>query len=198
MSGVLLDNPTCSSLGTGPAVDAPAGEPAVAAKAVPLPLELLDGGELVILAIKPSLWFVLFDSMKWLAACAVVLLGAALAGGRLEWVSYAALAEGTVLVVACRLGVAVLRWVSRFYVLTNRRILRLHGVLKAHVLDLPLTDVLNTRVTRSWPERWAAVGTLRFACQQAERHDPTWHNIAEPDAVHAQVRRAIERALDRQ
>ena len=32
-----------------------------------VPAQLLDGGEVVILAIKPSLWFILFNSFRWVA-----------------------------------------------------------------------------------------------------------------------------------
>ena len=67
---------------------------------------------MVILALKPSLWFVPFDSLKWLAAGVVVLVGAALAGGPMQLVSYSALLQGTIVVVICRVAVALLRWVS--------------------------------------------------------------------------------------
>src|SRR5437016_3942167 len=46
-----------------------AGAPSEAIVAdVLVPAHLLDGGEIVIFAIKPSLWFVIFSSVRWLAA----------------------------------------------------------------------------------------------------------------------------------
>ena len=193
-----LESPTCSGIGPGATAEAPAEQSGVRAGNVPLPAELLDGGEVVILALKPSLWFVLFDSLKWIVAGVVLLVGAALAGGRLELVSYATLVEGTVLLMVGRIAVALLRWVSRFYVLTNRRTLRILGVFRARILDLALTDILNTRLTVGWHERPVGLGSIRFACKQAPERDPTWHHLARPEEVHAQLRRAIERALDHQ
>jgi hypothetical protein len=199
MNTATLESPNCTGMGAGTAAEAPAEKPvAVRAARMSLPLELLDGGEVVILALKPSLWLVLFDSLKWIVAGVVVMTGAAWAGGSWAGISYSTLVQGIVLVMVVRSAVALLRWVSRFYVLTNRRVLRIHGVFRAHILDIPLTDILNTRVTVGWSERLVALGTLRFACAQAPAHDPSWHCIAHPDEIHAQVRRAVERALDRQ
>ncbi|MCK4658954.1 MAG: PH domain-containing protein [Phycisphaerae bacterium] len=197
MCTATLESPTYSGVGPGAATEAPAEEPVVSAEKILLPVDLLDGGEVVILALKPSLWFVLFDSAKWMVAGVVLIVGAALAGGRMEGVSYLTLAQGTMLVVACRVAVALLRWVSRFYVLTDRRVLRIHGVLRANILDIALTDIINTRVTALWHERLAGLGTLRFACQSAEQNNTSWCHLAKPDEVHSQVRRAIERAIDR-
>ena len=198
MCTATLESPAYSGIGPGTTAEAPPDEPAVRTGNLPLPAELLDGGEVVILARKPSLWFVLFDSIQWMVAGAVVIVGAALAGGHMDLVTYSTLVQGTLVVVACRIGIALLRWVSRFYVLTNRRTLHIHGVLRAHILGIALTDILNTRVTVGWHERPVGLGTLRFACEQTAQHDTAWHNLASPDEVHAEVRRAIERAIDQQ
>ena len=198
MYTATLESPTYSGIGPGTTAEAPSDGLAVRTGGLPLPAELLDGGEVVILARKPSLWFILFDSLQWIVAGAVVMVGAALAGGYMDMITHCTLIQGTVVVVACRVGIALLRWVSRFYVLTNRRILRIHGVLRAHILDIALTDVINTRVTVGRHERPVGLGTLRFACEHAAQHDTAWHNLAHPDEVHAEVRRAIERAIDRQ
>ena len=121
-----------------------------------------------------------------------------MAGGTWALFSETLAAQVTMLAVACRLGVAVLRWVSRFYVLTNRRVMRIRGVLRADVLDITLPRVINTRVTQALNERMTGLGTLHFAADQPMPRDCAWHNIARPEEVHAEVRRAIERALDNQ
>ena len=198
MTTTTLESPTCSGLSPGATAEAPAEKPVVVTAPVHVPVELLDGGEVVILAIKPSPWFVLFDSLQWIVAGLVVVAGAGLADGRVAWVSYPTLIRGIVVLLACRLAFALLRWVSRFYLLTNRRVLKIHGVLRPRVLDLTLTDILNTRVTVAGHERLASLGTLRFACRHPVSGDSAWNHIARPDEVHAQVRRAIERAIDRQ
>ena len=193
----MLESPTCTGIRTGATAEAPVQEPAVTAAHLPLPVELLDGGEVIILALKPSRWFILFDAFKWIVAGLIVVAGASWAGGRLEWISYPALLQATLLVITGRVGVALLRWVSRFYVLTDRRALHLYGVLRTRVVDLALTEITHTRVIKGWHERLVGVGSIGFAAAQVTAHDPTWYHIAKPDEVHAQLRRAIERALDR-
>jgi hypothetical protein len=92
---------------------------------------------------------------------------------------------------------ALLQWVSRVYVLTNRRIMRIRGVFRASVFACPLVKVINTGVTTGPHERLTRLGSIWFNTGS----DPsagTWHHVARPEEVHAQVRRAIERALDHQ
>jgi hypothetical protein len=88
--------------------------------------------------------------------------------------------------------------VSRFYVLTNRRVMRIRGVRWADVLDILLTRVINTRLTQAPHEKVTALGTLHFAADQPVQRDCAWRHVAHPEEVHAEVRRAIERALDHQ
>lgn len=180
----------------GAATEAPVTPSLTKAEPIALPMDILDGGEVIILALKPSLWFVLFDSLKWIVAGAVVIAGWALAGNTWARFSETLAAQLTMLAVGCRLGVALLRWVSRFYVLTNRRVMRVRGVFRPDVLDIQLTRVMNTRVTQALNERMTALGTLHFAADRPMPRDCAWRNIAHPEEVHAEVRRAIERALD--
>lgn len=197
MSTAVVDGPAYVGLGVGAPLEAPAVEPRIAADTVPLPAELLDGGEEIILALKPSLWFVWFDSFKWIVTGLVVVAGAAVAGGRMQWMAFSTLVQITALVVASRLGIGLLRWVSRFYVLTNRRVMRLRGVFRADVCDTLLTDILHTRVTAAFYERGLKLGTLRFTTEDADRHSAHWYHLPRAEQVHAEVRAAIRRALDR-
>jgi hypothetical protein len=128
-----------------------------------------------------------------------VLLVLSAAGSiRLGGLSPKLAAELACLMIAARVGVALLRWVSRFYVLTNRRVMRLRGVFRADVCSCLLLDVRNTRVIRGLHERAAKLGTLEFISDKLAGLDPHWYNIAKSDEVHARVRRAIERAIDNQ
>lgn len=181
---------------SGAATEAPAAPAIVRAEPIVLPLDILDGGEVVILALKPSLWFIVFDALKWLVAGGVMIAGWALAGNTWAQFTETLAAQAAMLAIGARVGVALLRWVSRFYVLTNRRVMRIRGVLRADVLDIPLTRVINTRVTQALNERVTGLGTLHFASDQPMPRDCAWRNISRPDEVHAEVRRAIEQALD--
>src|SRR5687767_11245614 len=104
-----------------------------------IPEHLLDGGEIVILAIKPSLWFVVFRSIRWLAAMVFVIVLAGFVHRKLPEINIILFIQGALLLGATRVGFAVLQWVSRLYVLTNRRILRLTGILNVDLFECPLT-----------------------------------------------------------
>ena len=180
------------------AVDSQAsGSVAPAQSAVLLP-ELLDGGEVVIFAIRPSLWFLLFDSAKWIALGGILILFAALSSTAVAGLSPTTIGKLGLIAIAARVGVALLRWVSRFYVLTNRRIMRLRGVLRADIESCPLLDIRNTRVTQDMPERVTRLGTIEFYFQRQPATDLNWRCVAHPNEVHNQVRKAIERAIDNQ
>jgi hypothetical protein len=160
--------------------------------------ELLDGGEIVLLAIKPSAWFVLFDSARWLMLAAALLIAGQVPGLPLGGLSGPAIAQLAAALAVGRLGIAVLRWAARHYVLTNRRVMRLSGVYRPDILACPLVSIRNTRVQRRLHERLFRLGTIQFFFECPPAGDCDWHEIARADKVHEQVRRAIERALDSQ
>src|SRR5262245_46491126 len=90
-----------------------------------VPAQLLDGGEIIILALKPSLWFVPIVSLRWLALA--VLLFACAQWSGLAGYSWT-LIQVALIIAFGRLGYAMLQWASRSYYLTNRRVMRIRGV----------------------------------------------------------------------
>jgi len=177
------------------AVDAPSAAAPATADKVAVPADLLDGGEVVILAIKPSLWTVLFSSFQWLLGGAVIVaFGRWFAPG---WIANAVLVQSVLAVIALRAGFAVMQWVSRVYVLTNRRVMRIRGVFRADVFACPLVKVINTGIAVAPHEALTRLGTIWFNTGQ-DTVDGSWYHTARPHEVHAQIRRAIERALDHQ
>ncbi|MCB9850260.1 MAG: PH domain-containing protein [Phycisphaerales bacterium] len=174
------------------------GAGAAPVEALPIAADYLDQGEIVLLAIKPSPWFVLFDSTRWLMVGAALLVLSALPSLRLADLSGESVAQLGAVVIAGRLGIAFLRWASRFYVLTNRRVMRLRGVFRPDILACPLVAIRNTRVHRRLHERATALGTIRFFFEDSSTTEHDWREIARSDSIHAQVRRAIERAIDSQ
>lgn len=199
-----------TTLGAGSPASVRAHRAALAAPAAPsiakarpaevlmLPEELLGGDEIIVLAIKPSPWFILFDSIRWVVAAAALVAGASWIGELLPSVSETQLMSGVLAAVSLRIGLALLRWVSQVYVLTNRRVLRLHGVLRVQVEECRLVHVRNTAVLVGFGEALTKLGTLQFASVEQGGHMPPWRNLAGPHEIHRQVRRAIERALDLQ
>lgn len=165
---------------------------------LPIAADLLDGGEIVLLAVKPSGWFILFDSVRWLMLAAVLLVAAVVVAVQQGGAPNPLLIQAGVVIALGRLGIAVMRWAARHYVLTNRRIMRLCGVYRPDILACPLVTIRNTRVHRGLHERIFGLGTIQFFFETPPAGDCAWREIARVEKVHEQVRRAIERALDNQ
>ena len=134
-----------------------------------LPAHLLDGDEIVILAIKPSLWFVVFMSARWVAGMLLVVLLAGWLGRSVLYLSTPMSVQGAVALAGARVGFALLQWVSRLYVLTNRRIMRLRGILNIDLFECQLTKIQNTYLTLAWYERLTGLGTIRRSYQARVR-----------------------------
>ncbi|MBP7935918.1 MAG: PH domain-containing protein [Phycisphaerae bacterium] len=159
-----------------------------------LPANLLSGDEIVILAMKPSLWFVLFVSARWILAMAVLLVLVGNWGHRFPLLDRPVVLQGAVAVAAARLGFALLQWVSRLYVLTNRRILRLMGILNIDLFECQLTRIQNTYLTMSWYERLVRLGSISFATAGTGGVEASWWYVNHPLEVHERIRAAIHRA----
>jgi uncharacterized membrane protein YdbT with pleckstrin-like domain len=157
-----------------------------------LPAHLLDGDEIVIFAVKPSLWFVLFTSARWLVAMALVI-------GLSGWLDTAGVSKPLVVkaslaLAGARVGFALLQWVSRLYVLTNRRIMRLRGIFNVDLFECQLTKIQNTYLTMAWYERLAGLGSISFATAGTGGIEASWTNLNSPMEFHERVRSAINRA----
>jgi len=163
-----------------------------------VPAHLLDEGEAVILAIKPSLWFILFASAKvFLVVAAVVFLA-----WRWEYVyrdlfsflSFRTIYQIAAVVVAVQLAVSFVVWLSRLYVLTNRRVIRIKGVFNIDIFEAPLARIQNTYLTLAVYERPVGLGSIHFATAGTAAIEATWQNISQPLDVHEMIRRAMRNA----
>jgi hypothetical protein len=110
--------------------------------------------------------------------------------------SLTASAQIVLLVGLARLGWAIVRWVPSWYVLTNRRLIEIHGIRKPQIAATPLLQVRNTYVNASAIERYTATGTITYVTTDPHDRPRHWLTVAEPVDVHAQIRRAIENAID--
>lgn len=159
-----------------------------------LPAHLLDGDEIVILAIKPSLWFVVLTSIRWLLAMLLVLVLAGYGGYSFPLFKTPAVIQGAVILAALRVVFAVMQWVSRLYVLTNRRILRLTGILNIDLFECPLTRIQHTYLTMCWYERLLGLGSISFATAGSGGVEASWTLVNNPLEVHERLRSAIHKA----
>lgn len=158
-----------------------------------LPAQLLDGDEIVIFAIKPSLWFVFFTSVRWLLAMGLVL---ALSNwlSTIPGVTHTLVVKAALALAGARVGFALLQWVSRLYVLTNRRIMRLRGIFNVDLFECRLVNIQNTYLTMNWYERLFSLGSIEFATAGTGGVEVSWTNLNNPMEIHERVRSAIHRA----
>ncbi len=175
--------------------DAPVGPVrAVDLTAQAVPAHLLDGGEIVLLAIKPSLWFIPMVSGRWIAGAAALIAAARLAPQlNIGW----PIVQLLVGLVLARLAWGTLQWSTRLYVLTNRRVMRIRGVFNVQIFECPLTRLAGVAVNVSLSERILRLGTIHLAAAGTPGESASWRAVARPAEIHEQLRRAIERATGR-
>ena len=164
--------------------------PLVTSLAALLTRHILRDGELVLLILKPSMWFVVLAAMRFAGVVLIGVIAAKL------WLPRTALraAEVGAFLIAGRVMWAVLQWMGRLYVLTDLRILRLSGVFNVDVFDCSLRKVAQARLHRSFRERLLRLGSIEIvplddACAPGE-----WRTIKRPDQVLQTVEETIRRA----
>jgi hypothetical protein len=160
-----------------------------------VPARLLDGGEVVLLAVKPSGWFCLLTSLPVLLTAAAFTVVAVLAArvwpGPLQSGAIALFWAG---VSVARLIVAYLQWLARLYVLTNRRVLRVSGAFREVVHACLLRHIARAEVSVSPAERVLGVGSLSFESSDPSARQAPWAHVNYPAEVHQIVNEAIARA----
>lgn len=170
------------------AAAAPISQPSVAI----LAKHMLRDGELVLLILRPSRWFILLSSLKFLAAIAILTTaGLILTDDRYLRQS---LAQVAAFLMAGRLMWAILQWMGRLYILTDLRIVRLSGVFSIEVFDCPLRRVARTFLEITLKERLCRIGSITIIPQDEELPLGTWQMVARPRQVHEQIQATIARA----
>ncbi|NQU76205.1 MAG: PH domain-containing protein [Planctomycetes bacterium] len=165
---------------------------------IALPAQLIQDGEEIVLSIKPSGFFVLLVSAPVLLALAMASMAAAAINGfDIIKLPTNAIVAACVAAGLLRLALAGLQWLSRIYVLTNRRILRIKGVLHVSVFECPLQRLQNTVLALSLAERIFGIGTILFATAGTGQMEAAWTMIAKPAEVHKLVVEYIRRAQNR-
>ncbi len=158
-----------------------------------IPAHLIDEGEQIIFAIKPSLWFILFYYAKMIGLVIAILIAVRFFPYVPSLVSqYISQIAGALILL--QLVIAVLEWISRLYVLTDRRVIRIQGIFNIDVFEAPLVKIQNTYLTFALHERLVGIGTILIATAGTAGIDAAWQNINQPLEVHEQVRRAIREA----
>lgn len=173
-----------------PVADLPAGGAAAI-----LPADLLQGGETIILLLKPHPLYIV------LSCLGTLVLLAAIAAGSI-WVQRAYATElfnerammGLCLLLAgLRLAWQLLEWMSRTYVLTDRRVIRIMGVVRVQMFHAELRRLQHVQILWSVRERLFGLGTISFSTAGKTIPEAYWVMIADPAGVHRTILQAIER-----
>lgn len=156
-----------------------------------VPPSVLQEDEIVLLLVKPSLWFIVLSSLRFIL---IVLLLAVLTVRLLDVFFVAQqVAVGAVLLVTGRLVWALLVWTSHIYLLTNRRIVTIKGVVNLAIYQASLRKIQRTTLYRPLIERLLGIGTIGFATAATTEFDSTWIMIPKPLQTHEQIVAAIQR-----
>ena len=153
---------------------------------------ILRDGEVVLLILKPSLWYIAFSAMRFTAAVLIVAIGFQLwlsPGRGSQSIAYAA-----TFLIAGRVMWAVLQWMGRLYVLTDMRIVRLSGVFNVEIFDCALRKVATTRLTRTFREKLWRLGSIEIVPADESCAPSVWQTVKKPVEVHEKVQATIERA----
>ncbi|MCE5326679.1 MAG: hypothetical protein LLG01_09710 [Planctomycetaceae bacterium] len=156
---------------------------------------ILQDGEVILLAIKPSGWYILLASWPILLVAALAVVASSVADGfigsdRSARVLFPAC---LLLAVAC-LTAAFIGWLGRMYVLTNRRILRIYSMRKLDVACWDLRSVNQVLLTASRAEKLLGIASLTLTLDHPDDKQPAWAHISRPLEVHKIVLEAVYRA----
>ena len=156
---------------------------------------LLLPAEIIVMELKPSLWYVAFVSLPVATAgLALLIIGATFLNlPELAQVRIGCAVVGASL-IGLRVTIGMIQWLGRTYVLTDRRIITQSGVVNVEVETLGLEDIQNTFVAQAAAQKVLGIGTLFFRpAAPARCGSLSWDHIPRPAEVHAQVIAQIDR-----
>lgn len=160
-----------------------------------LPGDLISEDEEVVFAIKPSLWTIAFLSFRTVVIALVVTVAVLLLGPKLkldQWGKYTIHICGAV--ILARVGFAFLQWVSRSYVLTDKRVIRIRGVFTIDIFQCALVRIQNTFLVLTLPNRLLGLGNIAFTTAGTGGVEAIWRHVKTPLKIHNQLIRAINAA----
>lgn len=164
--------------------------------AAPTYASWLAEGETVIMAIKPSFWFVLIKRAAALSTLVCLWLGMVLVES-VGWYDFNLTPIGLVLltIAAAVLLVLAIDRATRLYLLTDKRILRVSGIVARTSVEIPLHHVSTVVLHRSLAERLTGTGSVLFTSAAAGSGggDIVWFIIDRPVAVVRTVRETLSR-----
>ncbi len=180
----------------------PAGEAIARSAAAGLvPEAVVRGDEVIILAVRPSIWFIPLRAVPGIAMAVVIVAG--LWGyekytGGIPYAVAAVVFTAGFLWGGMYIAIAALRWISRLYVLTDRRLLTMQGGWKPDVFECPLVRISDVVVVHYGAERLLGTGSLAFTVEDNPYARPDWIHLRSADEIAREIRRAAISARGRE
>ncbi|GAB4189191.1 MAG: hypothetical protein Kow00105_03700 [Phycisphaeraceae bacterium] len=159
-----------------------------------LPAQLLQPGEIIILLLKPSPWFILLAPLRTLIGILILACLLSLLIDRVDLgISHQNLILATMVVMILRVFWQFLEWLSRVYVLTDRRVITVAGVIRVLVFESPLDRVQHTYTHFSLRERLFGLGTICIATAGTAVNETWWQMLSQPLDVHRKIVQTLQR-----
>jgi len=168
--------------------------PVVSVEDVPAAsLSILDDNEIIEHSFRPSPWYVAALSVRFVAMMLLISGIAMLLSDEFEGPA-TLVAAGAIVAALVRLGLASLQWVSRLYVLTNRRAIRFSGVFNVRISECALACITRIELERSAMQSVLRLGTIRMTAEGRTPGALAWTYLPRPDDIHAVLTRAVHKA----
>jgi hypothetical protein len=156
---------------------------------------LIPDGEVVVLLLKPSLWFIPMTSLMTLGVAGVIGVSAIVFAGKFGFSATPTSAiNGAILLAGGRLMYATLQWMGRYYILTDMRIMALSGVFTTQVFQCPLRRIARVRILRTFRDRVLGVGNIEIIPMDENVPIGMWQTVSRPRALRERLAQAIARA----
>lgn len=166
--------------------------------ALPLPItQLLEPGEIVVLLLKPSPWYILLEAMPMLLGIGLVAAILVVMGthGDMGLGPY----RRDIIIAAVGLGGMrlfwqLLDWLYTVYLLTDRRLVKIRGVLRLRQYERPIEEVVSAELIATFRERALGLSSLTFTLEPEDRHYVhAWRSVARPTEVHRIIMDTLRR-----
>lgn len=154
---------------------------------------VIHDGEEIILALRPSIWYMALSMLPFAAVVTTIMIASKVFDDAMPGPPRLYVATGSS-VLAVRFMFSILQWMSRLYVLTDLRILRLSGIFAYSIFDCPLRKIARTRVLYTMRERCCRVGSIEIIPSDETLSIDIWQTVPRPCWVNEQINHAILRA----
>ena len=161
---------------------------------------VIQGGEEIVLTLRPSPWFILLYPIRMIVVLAIIATLLSIVGsmfdklgiGQRPLSSIIWLAAAGIAVVS--MSWSVLEWRFRVYILTTRRVLTFSGVVRRTQFETSLVHLRQTMIHVSVGERCVGVGSLLFATAGTAYYDTSWTMLSDPAGAQRKVQNLSRRS----